>query len=131
MIVALNMITATKLQNSTSSGKDFLLVGDYAYIEKMEHARQTFAAINDMVVNEKIDHFITMGDNIYPMVADDPTEEEFKKMKDLFKMENLKDLPILAIRGNHDCYYKNETWLNVFKNESQWDVPYYYYTREI
>ena len=52
-------------------------------------------------------------------------------MKDLFKRENLKDLPVTAIRGNHDCYYDKNTWLNVFKNDSQWDVPYYYFTREI
>jgi len=97
----------------------------------MEAAEQTFDAINEMVLEDNIDHFITMGDNIYPTVADKPTQDEFKQMFDLFKRKNLKDLPIYAIRGNHDCYYDKQTWLELFKNESKWDVPYYYYAREV
>ena len=114
-------------------------MGDYAYIENMTAAYMTFDALNKMVGNgsseghqsEKIDHFITMGDNIYPVIPEDPTEGEFNIMLDLFNKEHLKDIPVMAIRGNHDCYYDKNTWLNTFKMEPKWDVPYYYFSREI
>ena len=79
----------------------------------------------------KVDHFITMGDNVYPVVAEEPTSKEFGEMKELFEKDNIADIPIMAIRGNHDCYYDKNVWLDTFKNSSRWDVPYYYFSREI
>lgn len=51
-------------------------------------------------------------------------------MLELFKRDALKELPIYAIRGNHDCYYAKEKLLDLSKNDSQWNMPYYYYTKE-
>ena len=131
-IATLNTVFANLVNNSTAaSGKNFLLVGDFAYILNMTPAYETFDAMNKLVADENIDHFVTMGDNVYPIVPQKPTDDEFKQMKDLFKRDNMKDLPVTAIRGNHDCYYDKKTWLQIFKNDTQWDVPYYYFAREI
>lgn len=51
-------------------------------------------------------------------------------MLDLFRREHIKDLPIYAIRGNHDCYYRKEALIDLQKNQSTWNMPYYYYTKE-
>lgn len=52
-------------------------------------------------------------------------------MLKLFKRDKLKDLPVFAIRGNHDCYYQKELLLNLSKKDPQWHMPDLYYTREV
>jgi hypothetical protein len=49
--------------------------------------------------------FITVGDNIYPLVADAPTVEEFEQMVGLFNRTNISEIPVWAVRGNHDAYF--------------------------
>ena len=73
-----------------------------------------------------------MGDNLYPVNATGPTNGELQEMMGLFESrENIRDLPIYAVRGNHDCYYNKETLLNLSKNASNnWNMPYFYYAQE-
>lgn len=53
-----------------------------------------------------IDFIITMGDNLYPKVSESPTEDEFKDMLNLFSSRTpMNELPVWAVRGNHDCYF--------------------------
>jgi len=47
-----------------------------------------------------------MGDNLYPVNQSQPTMQELDSMLSLFKGEAVKDLPIYAIRGNHDCAFQ-------------------------
>lgn len=56
---------------------------------------------------EDFEFFVTVGDNLYPKVAAEPTEEEFELMFNLFERESIKDLPIYPVRGNHDCYFND------------------------
>lgn len=49
--------------------------------------------------------FITVGDNIYPAVGDAPTVEEFEQMVGLFNRTNICNIPVWAVRGNHDAYF--------------------------
>ena len=61
---------------AAKKGKDFFLVGDYAWIRDMSPCDLTFDAMNtikanaeitgeDVVSPDDIDAFITMGDNLY------------------------------------------------------------------
>jgi hypothetical protein len=52
-----------------------------------------------------IDFIVTAGDNMYPLIPEYPTEWEFDRMLDLFRKTGLKDQPVYAVRGNHDCKY--------------------------
>jgi len=55
---------------------------------------------------------MTVGDNLYPVVETQPTQEEFETMMSLFERPSLKSLPIWAVRGNHDCYFDQNFELN-------------------
>merc|ERR1719454_1169184 len=97
----------------------------------MSPADLVFDAMNNIANETEIDGFITMGDNLYPVNSTDPTDDEFQTMLKLFKRDKLKDIPIFAIRGNHDCYYQKELLLNLSKKDPQWQMPYYYFSREV
>lgn len=72
-----------------------------------------------------------MGDNIYPKEAEKPTKEEITEMMGLFKRPYLKDLSVYGVRGNHDCYFDDDTiLLNLAKTDSQWKMPSFYYKEE-
>ena len=75
--------------------------------------------------------FVTAGDNLYPADGYNPTDEEFAMMMTLFERENLKDLKVHAIRGNHDCYFDDSFELNKTAEFEQWEMPSFYYTKEV
>jgi hypothetical protein len=60
--------------------------------------------------NDDFEFFMTVGDNLYPKVETVPTDEEFAIMMSLFEREHLKDIPVWAVRGNHDCYFLDENF---------------------
>jgi len=66
--------------------------------------------------NDDAEFFISMGDNIYPRNETNPTDEEWDTVMSLFERENLKDLPVWAIRGNHDCYFDDDFELEKARN---------------
>jgi len=35
----------------------------------------------------------------------------------------------MSVRGNHECYFDKDLYLDTLQNENQWDVPYYYYSK--
>lgn len=55
--------------------------------------------------NDDAQFFLTVGDNLYPVVETAPTDEEFGVVMGLFERPNLAELPVWAVRGNHDCYF--------------------------
>ena len=65
--------------------------------------------------NDDAQFFITVGDNLYPVNETAPTDEEFATMMGLFEREHLKDLPVWAVRGNHDCYFDQDFELDKAK----------------
>ena len=50
-------------------------------------------------------------------------------MLGLFKRDAIKDTPVYAVRGNHDCYFDKRRLLDI--DDPQWVFPNYYYTKEI
>jgi DNA repair exonuclease SbcCD nuclease subunit len=84
----------------------------------MTPAYLTFDAMNkikgDMASPEDdIDFFVSMGDNVYPVNATNPTDDEIDQMLGLFKRDAIKDTPVYAVRGNHDCYYDKNRLLDI------------------
>ena len=102
---------------ATASAKDgvsFVVIGDFANLKAMGNPNKVFDNINQLKANadpnsaENFDFFVTTGDNLYVADAKNPTQEEFKKMMDLFLTRNsIKDLPIYPVRGNHDCLFND------------------------
>ena len=96
-------------------GLSFVVVGDFGNMEELERPKMVFDAIAQMKSEsekgtaEDFDFFVTTGDNIYPSNPEFPTDAEFESMMNLFiEREPIKDLPIYPVRGNHDCYIKNQ-----------------------
>ena len=66
-------------------GIDFYLVGDYGLATNLTIAHRTFGmmdsimegASNETNPRDLIDFMLAAGDNMYPMVADHPTDWEF------------------------------------------------------
>jgi len=104
------------------NGIDFFVVGDFGWVRDMTDPDMVFDAINKVKgeaeegTNDDAEFFISMGDNIYPRNETNPTDEEWDTVMTLFERENLKDLPVWAIRGNHDCYFDDEFELEKARN---------------
>lgn len=103
----------THYSGEAKKGIDFFIVGDFGYIGNMTNARRTFQKMDDVLANASndtdpenlIDFIMTAGDNIYPTIAEHPQDWEFNEVLDLFQSENLKNLPVYPVRGNHDCKF--------------------------
>jgi hypothetical protein len=52
-------------------------------------------------------------------------------MLTLFQRPNLKNLPVYAIRGNHDSYFSWTDELRLNMEQSQWQLPTFYYEKFI
>lgn len=108
-IIILKMIIVLLiLLVSPSMGLDYLIVGDFGWTMNMTNSQLNFDAINSYVGNltakgEKIDFFMSMGDNMYLEKEANPSQADVDTIMSVFNRPNLKDLPIFAIRGNHDC----------------------------
>jgi hypothetical protein len=54
---------------------------------------------------EDFEFFVTTGDNIYTWNLIDTPFSEFETMMGLFNSrDEIKDVPIYPVRGNHDCW---------------------------
>lgn len=82
LIVTLFVFSEKIDLSEQKKGKDFFLVGDYAWVQDLKDAYLTFdamdliksqAASKNQTLDEKIedhndiDYFLTMGDNLYPL----------------------------------------------------------------
>jgi hypothetical protein len=84
----------THVSGHNKTGLDFFIVGDYGCIGAMEDAYYTFGMMSSIVGNatiaenpdtrDLVDFFVTVGDNIYPIIGDSPTDDEFDMMLGLF-----------------------------------------------
>ena len=81
---------------------------------------------------EDFEFFVTTGDNLYPSLPEDPTEEEIQRMMDLFlTRKQIKDIPIYPVRGNHDCYFKdNDEEVKMSQKYPTWKMPSNYYEKQ-
>ena len=116
-------------------GIDFFVVGDYGDVHNPNHAEHTFCKLDEIIANgttdrDKIDFIMTAGDNIYPQHSTEPTDEEFEKMLSFFKKDNLKDLFVYAVRGNHDSYFDWKKEIELSSKYSKWYMPSLYYKEE-
>jgi hypothetical protein len=73
----------------------------------------------------------TVGDSIYPAVADAPTTDDWNQVLGLFKRPNLASLPVYNVRGNHDVYFDWRYELALSNNQTQWKLPAFYYTKMV
>lgn len=126
----------TALDPDEPHGLNFYVVGDFGWVQDMTDPNTVFDALNEVKGSAKpgsIDDgqfFVTAGDNLYPKDGYNPTDEEFATMMTLFERENLKDMKIHAIRGNHDCYFDDNFELDKTAEFEQWEMPSFYYTKE-
>lgn len=82
LIVTLFVFSEKIDLSEQKKGKDFFLVGDYAWVQDLKDAYLTFdamdliksqAASKNQTLDENIedhndiDYFLTMGDNLYPL----------------------------------------------------------------
>jgi metallophosphoesterase superfamily enzyme len=95
----------------SGAGTTFFIVGDYGVVTNITQAEEVFDAMN-IAIGESApntigspEFIITVGDNIYPASKYDPTVAEFQLMLSLFNRTNIADLPVWAVRGNHDAYF--------------------------
>jgi DNA repair exonuclease SbcCD nuclease subunit len=93
-----------------ASNTTFFVVGDYGVVTNLKQANVVFDAMNHVVETaadqiDKAEFILAAGDNIYPAVADAPTQSEFSEMLSLFQRPALSQLPVYAVRGNHDSYF--------------------------
>ena len=107
-------IATTIIGAAAANGLSYVVVGDFGNMNNMAPANAVFDAIANMKQHaapgspEDFQFFVTTGDNLYPIVATEPTDDEFKQVLDLFgTRSSIKDLPIYPTRGNHDCYYSD------------------------
>jgi hypothetical protein len=73
---------------------------------------------------------MTAGDNLYPVIPDSPTDEEFELMLSLFKYPYLNDLTVNAVRGNHDCVFDWQKELELTNVYDKWHMPSLFYKEE-
>lgn len=99
------------LSGSCRTGTDFIVVGDFGWARDMSDPDMVFNAMSELKLhavpesNEDAQFILSVGDNLYPMVDEAPTDEEFATVMTLFQRPGLKDIPVWAVRGNHDCYF--------------------------
>jgi tartrate-resistant acid phosphatase type 5 len=101
----------------------------------MSPAELTFNKMNEIIAKasdprDNIDFFITVGDNLYPVNATNPVDSEWDIMLSLFQKPNLTDLPVYAIRGNHDCLFDWKLELELAQKYKKWYMPSLYYKKE-
>ena len=119
------------------SKTNFFIVGDYGVVTNMTMADSAFDAINTIVGNAESgsiddpEFFITVGDNIYPASAANPTESEFEAMIGLWNRPNIREIPTWAIRGNHDAYFNWTYELLVGMEQGNWMLPSFWYAKLI
>mmetsp|Transcript_11171 Transcript_11171/g.18773 ORF Transcript_11171/g.18773 Transcript_11171/m.18773 type:complete len:385 (-) Transcript_11171:28-1182(-) len=75
---------------------------------------------------------VTSGDNLYPLVPEEPTQWEFSKMMGLFEeREALKDVPVFPVRGNHDCYFNSmDVEVELAQSNPSWRFENWYYEKQ-
>ena len=115
---------------------DILVVGDFGWTLNMTGPNRTFNAMDRFVSDlklkgGKVDFIFSMGDNLYVENETDPTQQDVDTMMSLFTArENLRDLNVWAIRGNHDCTNKDTYFeVNITKRYPTWRMPDLYYSR--
>ena len=120
VLALIQLIFATIDAASSKSNSTFFIIGDYGNVNHLTYANKTFDAMNDIIGNpqgeiDKAEFFVSCGDNLYPDEATNPTVDEFTTMINMFKRPNMQNLPVWAIRGNHDTYFNwtDELYLNM------------------
>lgn len=104
----------------------------------LERAHAVFDSINQLKANaepgsiDDFDFFVTVGDNLYPVVPKNPQNFELEAMIGMFKNRKaIKDIPIFPVRGNHDCKYSDRnTELDLFKKHPTWQMENFYYNKQ-
>lgn len=118
------------------TGIDFLMVGDYGWTYDMNNTHHVFNGMSKLIKQhlngdrDDIDFIATMGDNVY-LWTTDPPDEAFDTMMSAFDKDYLRDLPIYAVRGNHDCTYTDMyIEVNLTKRYPNWHMPDLFYAQE-
>ena len=76
--------------DNVRNGVDFFVVGDFGWVRDMHDPNMVFDAIETVKSNaipnsnDDAQFFMTVGDNLYPVVETAPTDDEFATMMGLF-----------------------------------------------
>mmetsp|Transcript_77641 Transcript_77641/g.107365 ORF Transcript_77641/g.107365 Transcript_77641/m.107365 type:complete len:215 (-) Transcript_77641:480-1124(-) len=129
-------MSQTVKASDDENGLRYYIVGDYGWIADMYDTNRVFDAINEFKGNAEPgskddgEFFMTVGDNLYPLDAYNPQPWEFETMMNIFDRQNIADMPVHAIRGNHDCYFDENLEVDLSDQYDKWNMPSWYYKKE-
>lgn len=83
----------------------FGVIGDWGYVSKPTSIKKMMKRIDEEASKDKLDFLITVGDNIYNDGIKSTSDKKFNEAMDLIRSNShLKEVPLYASLGNHDCY---------------------------
>ena len=110
---------------------EFAVIGDHGDILNETNADINFDGMNTLFGSGEVNprFFVALGDNIYDNGMSSTTDPAFQAMMDLFETrDNLKDLEIYPVFGNHDCRGSVEAMIDVSDLDNKWEFPARYYS---
>ena len=124
----------------STNATNFFIIGDYGWVQDLTDSYYTFGKMSEIMMEahespnpdprDLIDYFLTVGDNLYPRIGDSPTDEEFDEMMSLFTYPYLDELPIYAVRGNHDAVFDWKAEIELQNRYEKWNMPALYFKKE-
>ena len=106
----------------------FFILGDYGQLENYAGIRIVGTMMDKLAKLKRFNHITTVGDNFYRHGIEDITY----RMKPYlitqqFQRDYLRDLPVYATLGNHDCYSNATNELLYSQYNDQWNLPHDFY----
>ena len=127
------ILLTTLLLLSSSADWSFTVVGDFGLVEDLSYAKKLFTAIDDYSQDNPFEFFVTVGDNVYPngITTDDDSGLDVT-LRELFQKPNIKNKPIHATLGNHDCYGDADAMVDytLYNWDMQHDFWYTFYDEQ-
>lgn len=118
-------------QNVVKNPLEFAVIGDHGDINNMRNADINFDGMNALFGTDEVnpEFFVALGDNIYDNGMSSIDDPAFYSMMDLFESrDNLKDLEIYPVLGNHDCRGSVKAMLDASKLDNKWEIHSRYYS---
>lgn len=128
-MLTLCMLLSLVGQGYCASALNFLSIGEWGSVSK-EQSRVA-SEMEKIASNVSLDFIISVGDNFYEdgvSGVDDPQWET--TFREVYLKKSLKDVPWLAVLGNHDYHQNAEAQIDFARDNSVWNMDAHYYTRQ-